>query len=77
MLEATALYLSSFITAYALKSALMYPIVAPWRAALVKLGLPVATIEAEIILAGAATATAIVKREIDKLVAARKAPPKK
>jgi hypothetical protein len=74
MLETTAIYLSSFVTAYALKSALMYPIVGPWRAALVRLGLPVAVIEAEIITAGAATAAAIVKREIDKL---RKAPPKK
>ncbi len=67
MLEATAIYLSSYITAYALKSVLMWPVVGPWRAALVKLGLNTAVIEAEIVAGGAMTAAAIVKREIDKL----------
>jgi hypothetical protein len=72
MLETVAIYLSSYITASVLKSALAYPIVGPWRAALVKLGLNTAVIEAEIIAGGAATAAAIVKREIDKLKAPKK-----
>jgi hypothetical protein len=44
----------------------MYPFVGPWRAALVKLGLNTAVIEAEIVADGAMTAAAIVKRGIDR-----------
>lgn len=67
MIEALAIYLSSYITASVLKSALMYPIVGPWRSAIVKLGLPVAIIEAEIIATGTACAVNIVKRHIAEL----------
>jgi hypothetical protein len=64
VLEAAALYLSSYITASVLKSALAYSIVGPWRAWLVKLGLNTAVIEAEIVAGGAAMAADIVKRKI-------------